>query len=86
MSLYAVFKIEFHNDKQCYDLLGIFSDVELAKKYILKRLSEKLDRHMKRDPVLTKENHFTIFAKRGSFETKCPGYVIETMGLDRYYY
>ncbi len=84
MSLYAVFRIEFH-DKQCYDLLGIFSDLEEAHRYIKRRLKAKMDHGFKRDLVLTRENHFTIVAKRGSFETKCPGYVIDILDVDKHY-
>ena len=85
MSLYAVFKIEFHNDKQCYDLLGIFSEVDLAHQYIKRRLKGRVDTGFRRDPVLTKENLFTIVAKRGSFITKCPGYCVEIIDLDKHY-
>ncbi len=91
MSLYAVFRIEFHNDKQCYDLLGIFSEENLCHNYIKRRLKEKmpngekLDTGFKRCSVLTKEKYFTIVAKRGSFTTKCPGFCIEEIILDKHY-
>lgn len=85
MSLYAVFKIEIQDQKQSYDLLGIFSDIDLAKTYVKRRLKEKVDRHFKRDPILTKENYFTIVAKRGSFVTRCPGYCVELIQLDKHY-
>lgn len=85
MSLFVVFKIEFYNDKQCYDMLGVFSDVEQAHYYIKRRLKNKVDSGFKRDPVLTKEKYFTIVAKRGSFVTKCPGYCIEMVELDKHY-
>ncbi len=85
MSLYAVFRIQFHHEKQCYDLLGIFSDVEGAHNYIKRRLKNKLDTSFRRDPILTKENLFTIVAKRDSFKTTCPGYCIEIVDLDKHY-
>lgn len=85
MSLYAVFRIEFHDGKQCYDLLGVYSDLSNAQMYIKRRLKSKLDSGFKRCSVLTKEKFFTIVAKRGSFQTKCPGYVVEIIDLDKHY-
>ena len=69
---YAVFRINIQNEKKSYDLLDIYSDLDLAHAYIKKRLQSKLDHGFKRDPLLTNENYFTIVAKRDSFETKCP--------------
>ena len=85
MSLFCVFRIQFHNNEQCYDLLGIFTEEQLCHDYITRRLKAKLDRGFKRCPLLTKEKHFTIVAKRASFTTICPGYCIDIINIDKHY-
>ncbi len=85
MSLFVVFRIQFHNEEQWYDMLGIFTSEELAREYIKKRLKNKVDHGFKRDPVLTKENYFTTVGRRGTIKTKCPGYLIDILDLDKHY-
>lgn len=85
MSVYVVFRIELHQGEQSYDMLGVFSDIQLAHAYIKRRLKERLDSGFKKCPILTKEKYFTAVGKRGSFSTNNPGFLVEIMDLDKHY-